>query len=274
MAISGTQSVLASLTSRMASTPIATVEAVFVYPVKSMSGQPLTSANLGWHGFEGDRRFGLRRVGNHGPFPWLSASQLPELLLFTPENHEGAQDEVPTHIRTPDGARLPILGEQLASEIQRRYGAPVEMMQMKHGIFDDASISVIASDTIAEIGRLAGHYADIRRFRANVVVRMLKSAPFGEDRWVGSDLTFGDGAGSASVALTMRDLRCSMVNLDPDSAASIPEMMKAIVRAMLTTREFTAQLRRSGRYQLDKPCTCASADRNAAAQIRTEASQF
>jgi hypothetical protein len=29
----------------------------------------------------------------------------------------------------------------------------------------------------------------------------------------------------------MRDLRCSIVNLDPDSASRAPEMMKAIVRA-------------------------------------------
>ena len=29
----------------------------------------------------------------------------------------------------------------------------------------------------------------------------------------------------------MRDLRCSMVNLDPDSAGSAPEVLKAVVRA-------------------------------------------
>jgi hypothetical protein len=28
----------------------------------------------------------------------------------------------------------------------------------------------------------------------------------------------------------MRDIRCSMVNLDPDSASSAPEVLKAIVR--------------------------------------------
>jgi hypothetical protein len=47
------------------------------------------------------------------------------------------------------------------------------MMHLKHGIFDDASISVIPSDTVAEIGRLAGHGPDVRRFRPNVVVRFV-----------------------------------------------------------------------------------------------------
>ena len=215
----------------MTVTAIAKVEAIFRYPVKSMRGQPLQRASIGWHGLQGDRRFALRRVEDRGAFPWLSASRLPELLLFTPERQNSADDELPTHVRPPDGLSLPIFGEELASEIKVRYGAPVEMMLMKHGIFDDASISVIALDTIEEISNLAGRHADIRRFRPNVVVRLLQSAPFQEDQWIGGELRFGEGDGSAEVAVTMRDLRCSMVNLDPDSAASTPDMMKAIVRA-------------------------------------------
>ena len=35
-------------------------------------------------------------------------------------------------------------------------------------IFDEGSISVIASDTVREIGRLAGRSLDVRRFRSNV----------------------------------------------------------------------------------------------------------
>ena len=35
---------------------IGQVEALFRYPVKSMGGEPLEEANLGWHGLEGDRR--------------------------------------------------------------------------------------------------------------------------------------------------------------------------------------------------------------------------
>jgi hypothetical protein len=35
----------------------------------------------------------------------------------------------------------------------------------------------------------------------------------------------------APITVTMRDVRCSMVNLDPDSATPAPEVMKAVVRA-------------------------------------------
>ncbi len=208
------------------------VEAIFRYPVKSMRGEQVETAKLGWHGIDGDRRLAFRRIDDRGGFPWLTASKLPDLLLFTPHRREdGAQAEIPTHVRTPDGEDLPVFGEDLAAEVGRRYGAPVQMMHLKHGIFDDASISVIASDTVREIGRLAGQSADVRRFRPNVLVRLLRSVPFQEDEWLGGVLTFGEGVDAAAITVTTRDVRCSMVNLDPDSASGAPEMMKAVVGA-------------------------------------------
>ena len=107
----------------------------------------------------------------------------------------------------------------------------MQLMQLRHGIFDVASISVIASDTIREIGRLAGRSLDVRRFRPNLVVRLQRSAPFQEDQWVGGVLSFGEGDDAPAMAVTMRDLRCSMVNLDPDTASPAPEVMKVIVGA-------------------------------------------
>jgi len=212
---------------------IGQVEAIFRYPVKSMRGEPLEAADLGWHGLEGDRRLAFRRIDDRGGFPWLTATKLPDLILFTPQRHEEDGD-LPTRIRTPDGEELPVFGEDLAAEIGRSFGAPVEMMRMKHGIFDDACISVIASDTVSEICRLASQSADVRRFRPNIVVRLLRPGAFQEDEWLGSVLSFGknddNDDDAPAVAVTMRDVRCAMVNLDPDTASPAPEVLKAVVR--------------------------------------------
>jgi uncharacterized protein YcbX len=211
---------------------IGQIEAIFRYPVKSMCGEPLDAATLGWHGLEGDRRLAFRRLDERGGFPWLTASKLPDLILFTPQRREdGKAEALPTHVRTPEGKELPLFGEALAAEVGRRYGAPVQMMQLNHGIFDEASISVIASDTVREIGRLAGRSADVRRFRPNIVVRSTRAVPFEEDQWLGGVLTFGEAADAPAVTVTMRDVRCVMVNFDPDGGSPAPEMMKAVVRA-------------------------------------------
>jgi uncharacterized protein YcbX len=230
---------------------IGQVEGIFRYPVKSMGGERLEVAELGWHGLEGDRRLAFRRIDNRSDFPWLSASTLPDLLRFAPHRSDGAQGDLhlPTHIRTPDGELMPVFGEDLATEVGRRCGAPVQMMQLKHGIFDEASISVIALDTVREIGRLAGRSLDVRRFRPNVVVRLLRPAPFQEDEWVGGVLSFGksDDDDAPAVSVTMRDVRCAMVNLDPDSASLAPEVMKAVVRAHQNTAGVYGAVTRIGR---------------------------
>jgi MOSC domain-containing protein len=210
---------------------IGQVEAIFRYPVKSMAGERLEAASLGWHGLDGDRRLAFRRMDDRGGFPWLTASKLPDLIRFTPmRREEGASGDFPTHVRTPDGQEMPLFGEDLAAEIGRRYGAPVEMMQWKHGIFDEASLSVIALDTVHEISRLSGVPPDVRRFRPNVVVRLLQSLPFREDEWLAGVLSFGEKDDAPAIAVTLRDERCSMVNLDPDTAVPAVEVMKTIVR--------------------------------------------
>ncbi|MEP6617676.1 MAG: MOSC domain-containing protein [bacterium] len=228
-------------------TELGVVEAIFRYPVKSMAGERLDVARMGWHGLDGDRRLAIRKKNDHGGFPWLTASRLQELLLFTPcRRGEDGEEGLPTHVRTPDGEDMEIFGDALAADIARRLSAPVEMMRLKHGIFDEAPISVITVDTVHEICRLAGRSADVRRFRPNILLRTLRQAPFEEDAWVGSVLSFGDAHDAAAVTVTMRDTRCSMINLDPDSAAVAPEMMKAAVRANENTAGIYGAVTRIG----------------------------
>lgn len=209
---------------------LGTIEKILRYPVKSMRGESLDSAEMGWHGLDGDRRLALRRTRERGGFPWLSASKLPELVLFTPKRPDGAGlDVLPTHVRTPEGQDLPIFGAELAEAIGHKLAAPVEMMQLKHGIFDDGTISLITSDTIDDIARRSGTTPDVRRFRPNILVRSAQGVPFEEDTWLGGVLSFGDQEDAAAVTVTLRDLRCVMVNFGPDDGRSTPEVMRAIV---------------------------------------------
>ena len=211
---------------------IGQIEAIFRYPVKSMRGESLAAATLGWHGLDGDRRLAFRRLDGRSDFPWLTASKLPDLILFTPQRRQdGNSEALPTHVLTPEGKEMPIFDEALAAEIERRYGHQVEMMQLKHGIFDEADISVITSETVREISRHAGRSADVRRFRPNIMVRSTRAVPFEEDEWLGGVLTFGDGDDAAAVTVTTRDVRCAMVNFDPDGGNPSPEILKAVVRA-------------------------------------------
>jgi len=214
------------------------ISAIFRYPVKSMAGESLDVARLGWHGIEGDRRFAFRRLTDQSAFPWLSASKLPQLLLYKPFGLDSNSPEsLPTHVRTPDGKEYALRSSELREEISSRYGSEVELMNLKAGIFDESPISIISLGTVHSIARESGRGADLcdlRRFRPNLVIETDSAEPFAEDRWVGRTLMFGDGnSGSVpmpSIGVTLRDERCVMVNLDPDTAERDSEVMKTVVR--------------------------------------------
>jgi len=211
--------------------PVGRVHEIVRYPIKSMAGTATQSAFMGWHGLDGDRRFAFRRVGDDSGFPWVSASSLPELLLYHPEGlDESTGEPLPTHVRTPAGSRVELGSAQQKAELAERFGSGLELMQLKHGVFDEATISVISLATIAGIAREAGVDLDRRRFRANIVLETERSEPLLEDGWVGGTLVFGDGDQAPAVSVTMRDRRCMMLNLDPVTAKQDARVMKTVVR--------------------------------------------
>jgi len=173
----------------------------------------------GWHGVAGDRRYAVRSVGDRGSFPWVSASRFPEMVLYQPIGLDESQEEpLPTHVRTPWGEDLELGSDELDSHLSEKIGSAVELTRAKHGIFDEAALSVISSATISAIAEAVGVSLDHRRFRANIVIQPGPPHDFIEDGWVGGRLVFGKGAASAAVSVTCRDLRCVMVNIDPSTA--------------------------------------------------------
>src|SRR5947209_3333583 len=171
------------------------ISAIFRYPVKSMAGELLDVARLSWHGIEGDRRLAFRRLTDKSGFPWLTASKLPQLLLYKPFGLDGNTAEpLPTHVCTPDGKEYELRSDELRKEVSSRYGSDVELMNLKHGIFDEACLSVISLGTVHSVARESGRgvdLCDLRRFRPNVVIETNSAEPFEENRWVGRTLMFG-----------------------------------------------------------------------------------
>jgi uncharacterized protein YcbX len=249
------------------------VREIVRYPVKSMAGITTESAVLGWHGLDGDRRFAFRRVGDCSAMPWLTASRLPELLLYHPTGFDESSGEpLPTHVRTPAGALLKLDGAELKAELAARFGSEVELVQLKQGIFDEATVSVMSLATIAGIGREVGCCLDRRRFRANIVLETRCSEPFREDEWVNGRLVFGDSDPRPAVSVTLRDLRCVMVDLDPDTGAKNARVMKTVVRLNQNTAGVYATVVRTGTIRVgDRVCLVPGAEAEPSAEFNAAA---
>lgn len=72
---------------------------------------------------------------------------------------------------------------------------------------------------------------------------------------MGGVLSFGKRDEAPAINVTMKDVRCSMVNLEPDSANSDLEVLKAIVRANQNHAGIYGAATRIGRVVVGQPVT-------------------
>ena len=103
------------------------------------------------------------------------------------------------------------------------------------------------------ICREAGRDADSRRFRANIVVKAEATIPFIEDGWVGGQLLFGAQETGPIVSVTSRDLRCMMINLDPDTGEQDPNLMRAAVKLNENHAGVYGTVVRAGEIRVGQP---------------------
>jgi uncharacterized protein YcbX len=206
------------------STPV--VAQLWRYPVKSMQGQPLTTATVQADGLDGDRRWGVRdelsgRV--------LTGRREPRLL----DAAASLGDDGEPVIDLPDGTRLVAAGEATDAALSEWLARPVRLVRaaargdraeffadatddtsaaiewtMPAGRFVDAMPLLLL--TTASLRAAAGHYPagqwDVRRFRPNVLL----DAPgdgWVEDAWCGQVVRIGD----VETRPQQPCIRCTMV---------------------------------------------------------------
>jgi uncharacterized protein YcbX len=208
--------------------PVAVVRGLYRYPVKSMAAEPIPAAELSWNGVVRDRRFAFRRVGDMSGMPWLTATKLAALVCYRPYHAGAAGDARTLRVVTPDGEDLEAHGAALRERLSQAHGQPVELLHLRHGIYDEAPLSLISTSTLMALERASGRELDERRFRPNIVVELASGEPFAEDSWIGHILAFGSRGDAAAMTVSTRDLRCPMVNLDPETAAPDPRILRAV----------------------------------------------
>jgi len=193
------------------------------YPVKSMAAEALREAEVSWQGIAGDRRWAFVRDGlEQSGFPWLTLRQNSKMNQYRPTLTEQDKPETsPTIVRTPSGADFDVTDPDLATELST-HGASV--IRQSRGIFDTFPLSLITTQTIAQLGELVGEHLEVERFRPNILVDAAEDVPFPEDAWVGRTVRIGDMA----MRIDKRDGRCVVITVDPDTGERRPEILKAV----------------------------------------------
>lgn len=227
------------------------VTSVWRYPVKSMAGEAVDEAFIGFAGVYGDRIYALLNAGAPPGFPYFTGRNQREMLLYRPRfrNVTAAQrppnqseaeglgpgltplyaspDELAVDVVTPSGAVMAIDDPALHDMLRRRGTESFSIVRSDRAITDCRPISLISLQTIRQIGDEVGAEMDTRRFRANIYVDLGAAAGFAEDAFVGRKLQIGE---RVSVAVLARDPRCKMISIDPDSGQEDPKVFRTVSR--------------------------------------------
>jgi uncharacterized protein len=204
-------------------TVVGRVAGLWRYPVKSMAPEELDEAEVAWHGLAGDRRWAFVRDGQErSGFPWLTLREHPELAHYRPRFADPDRPEASmTLVRTPSGGEFDVADPALAAEL----GHGVRVIKHKVGIFDTLPLSLVTTQALASLGRLAGTDLTAGRFRPNLLV----DAPgrdFPEDDWVGRTLRIG----TVTMRVDKPDMRCVVITMDPVTLAKDPAILRAVAR--------------------------------------------
>ena len=235
-------------------TTIGTVESLWLYPIKSMSGEAMTEAFMGFSGFYGDRCFAFKNSSARKGFPYLNATVQQQMLRYrpqfryaekaaklpnlieamsiapgvTPANAE--PNDLILDVVTPSGAVVavddPALIEMLVEGL--RGENHLTLVRSDRALTDCRPVSLISLQTIRQVEAELGFPIDKRRFRANVYLNLASDCGFAEDELVGRKLRIGS---SAVIMVLERDPRCKMISLDPDTGEHNPEVLRKVAQA-------------------------------------------
>jgi uncharacterized protein YcbX len=233
---------------------IGKVDSLWRYPVKSMRGQELEEAFVGFSGMYGDRLFAFSSSASPKGFPYLTAREQRELLRYRPRfrhPHKAARPinlaeaesiapglnpvsadtaDLMLDVETPTGETLAIddlaLTHMLRAGVR---GAPdLTLVRSERAMTDCCPVSLLSLQTARQLGEELGATADTRRFRANIYLDLNAAGGFAEDGFVDRSIRIGS---KVVISILERDPRCAIITLDPDTGESQPKFLRQVAQA-------------------------------------------
>jgi uncharacterized protein YcbX len=208
---------------------IGTVQSVHRYPVKSMRGEDMASAQLRWTGLDGDRQYAFYRAGDKTRFPWLTGREVADLVRYVPRYVDpGNPRGSAVRVATPDGAELDVTSEVLRARLSEAASEEIRLLQVGRGNFDSMPVSVITTTTEATLDGSFGSPLGLGRFRANIVIAPPPGSTASETDWFGGTLVFGDGTAKLRVDRPIE--RCAFITIDPRTAAKDVSVLRMVAQ--------------------------------------------
>jgi len=213
------------------------IQQLWRYPVKSMQGETLDSAELTVRGVMGDRQWAIVDVesntavnGRYTQLLFWQPTIGPSLKFSLPDGRQVEGDEalsealgrkVKLMSQAPEGLLVDFPAGTVGGKYASATALPLSQAAPAGTFFDLAAIHLIATSTIADL------QADLRRLRPNIVVDTGDAPAFLENAWAGKRIAIGDD-------VVLRGLipcpRCVMTTRPQPGLPHDPEILKTIVK--------------------------------------------
>ena len=215
---------------RQGSAPMPVLKSIYRYPIKGLSAQPLTRADIqAKKPFPFDRMFALVRPGapfdigqprwgKKGLFVMLMLEEALARVRTTLDVETMqltiAQDNRQLLVADLNDEEERVRVEQFFWQLLPAFRSPPTLVRSPDGHFMDKPDNVISLINLATVRSLEQQWGvkiDPLRFRANLYIDGAR--PWEEFEWIGSDIRIGDGLFRAD----RRNGRCGATNVDPQT---------------------------------------------------------
>lgn len=192
------------------------------YPVKSMRGERLVTAEVDQRGIVGDRQWAVYTPdGGLGSGKSGRRFRRVEGLL----GYRATLDGPVPLIESPTGQRFLADDPQAAGLLSDALRRPLRLgheTDVRH--FDDSGLHLITTAALRRLSELLGEPVEVDRFRPNVVLEV-PGVGFVEDDWDGRELRLGE---DVVLRLGAGMVRCVMVDMAQGALDSDGRILKLL----------------------------------------------
>jgi len=228
------------------------VKELWRFPIKSMQGERLESADFDIEGLRGDRAFALLDIETDKIVTAKSLKRFPDIFSYSAQFSEEPVPGSPlpaVHVELPGGGRVSTLAENFDEVLSGSLGQAVRLIRVGERddipYHDACPVSVLTESTLARLRELQpGSDFDVRRFRMNVIVESSEPG-FPENDWVGLAMNVG---AAVRLQLIRPNARCVMTTLAQDELPLDKEIFAAMVRHNRLEMENTRRYPCAGVY--------------------------
>ena len=235
-----------------------TIQSLWRYPVKSMSGEELAVVHVSSRGLAGDRAYALvdKRTNTVGSaknarrfgelLKWRvrfsyppENGQLPPVMMTMPggrtlnsANAETAEalakifgENVSLESAAPEGLRMEIAAGTLGGKFASTTEVPISGGAPAGTFYNYAPVHIITTSTLRELQKACptGEIA-VQRFRPNIIVEH-PDAGFVENHWVGREVAVGS---EVRLRVTIPCPRCVVPTLPRENLNLDPAILRTI----------------------------------------------